>query len=92
MANNSTLVERIETLSNEVRYLVEEMAELAQKVKDPVFVDKSEIWLSLMSEALESCEESIEEYNDYSADPFENIGEDGEFDYDASVDDDGEDF
>lgn len=92
MASNASLVERIETLSNETRYLVEEMAELAQKIKDPSFVDKSQIWLNMMAEALDACDESIEEYNDYGADPFENIGEDGEFDYDAGYHEDSDDF
>lgn len=64
MSNDLKKIAIIESLSNDIEHILEEIRNNVSYIKDPIFVDQANVWLDSLEEALEACNESIEEFMD----------------------------
>ncbi len=60
--NDFNTIQKIKSLSDDISTILEEVTHLVSTVKDPLFVKEANLFLNLFDDAVEACDDSINEY------------------------------
>ena len=62
MSSQLRKIEEIEKLANDIEQNLNEIKSILTHIKDPIFLDRSNMWILFIEDGLEGCFESVSEY------------------------------